>query len=116
MSDAIALPLEPFKAQYTFTLAAHGLADAGHQQRDFLEMAKDLGFYPAEGSITALGEMSPKKVVPSSVLDQELQSDLRDGASVSPRGLAADAPSGGSAVAVPTAESFTKGMFGEGGD
>jgi hypothetical protein len=35
-------------------------------------MAADLGFYPAEGSITALGEMNPMEVVPGSVLDQEL--------------------------------------------
>jgi hypothetical protein len=64
--------LKPFKAQYTFTLAAHGLADAGRQQREFLEMAKDLGFYPADGSVTALGGMNPMEVVPGSVLDQEL--------------------------------------------
>lgn len=72
----MAAALKPYKAQYIFTLAASGLADAARQQRDFLEMARDLGFYPAEGSVTALGEMNPMEVVPGSVLDQELQGEL----------------------------------------
>jgi len=64
--------LKPFKAQYAFTLAATEIGDATRQQAEFLELARDMGFYPAEGSITALGEMNPMEVVPGSVLDQEL--------------------------------------------
>lgn len=98
MSDATTQPLKPFAAQYRFTLAADGLADAARQQRDFLEMARDLGFYPAGQFATALGEMNPLEVIPGSVLEQELQGDLRGGASERSRGVVADAPSGRSRV------------------
>ena len=106
--SATTQPLKPFKAQYTFVFAAHGLADAGRQQRDFLEMAKDLGFYPAGRFATALGGMPLAEVVPGSALAEELGHDAnsvdpRDGASVLPTGVAIDAPSGGSRMALQAA-------------
>jgi hypothetical protein len=75
-------PLKPFKAQYTFTFAAHGLADAGRQQRDFLEMAADLGFYPAGQFATALGGMKVEDVVEGSVLAEELATQPSTGSVV----------------------------------